>query len=194
MKRLIAEPIAGLRGRLRSIARAVRETRHGDDATKLPAAQIDATPRDGVVTARPEWEYVREGWNFARDEAEPCSRGWDVEQVALTYSEHWPAFRSAIAGPKPLGVAHELAYGRAMSNNSLVAHNTALTLAYVLARATRSADSLSVLDWGGGLGYQHAIAQSGAARGAIRLAHARTARGLSRRTSGLPIYLVPRKR
>ena len=103
---------------------------------------------------------MREGWSLARNEDEPCSRGWDVEDVALTYAKHWSAFRSAIAAPQPLGVAHELAYGRVMSNTSLVAHNTALTLAYVLARATRSADSISVLDWGGGLGYQHAIAQS----------------------------------
>jgi putative methyltransferase (TIGR04325 family) len=118
------------------------------------------TPRDGAATAPQEWEYVPEGWSRARDEDEPCSRGWDVEHVALTYAEHWPAFRSAISGTQPLGVAHELTRGGTMSNTSLVAHNAALTLAYVLARATRSADSLSVLDWGGGLGYQYAIAQS----------------------------------
>lgn len=103
---------------------------------------------------------MSEGWSLARREDQPCSRGWDVEHVALTYAEHWPAFRAAIAGTQPLGVAHEVAHGRVMSNTSLVAHNTALTLAYVLARATRSVDSISVLDWGGGLGYQHAIAQS----------------------------------
>jgi putative methyltransferase (TIGR04325 family) len=161
MRGLIGKPIAALRRRLRSLAPAVGGTRQqGDGATTLPAEQIDATPRADAATARPEWEYVPEGWTFARSEAEPLPRGWDVEHVALTYAEHWPAFRSAIAAPKPLGVAHEVAYGREMSNTSLVAHNTALTLAYVLARATRSADSLSVLDWGGGLGYQHAIAQS----------------------------------
>jgi putative methyltransferase (TIGR04325 family) len=118
------------------------------------------TPRDGPAPPPQEWEYVPEGWDLARNEAEPCSRGWDDEHVALAYAEHWPAFRSAISGTQPLGVAHEVTHGGKMSNTSLVAHNTALTLAYALARATRSTDSLSVLDWGGGLGHQHAIAQS----------------------------------
>jgi putative methyltransferase (TIGR04325 family) len=118
------------------------------------------TPRDGAATPPQEWEYVPEGWSLARNEAEPCSRGWNVERVALTYAEHWPAFRSAISGAQPLAVAHELIRDGAVSNTSLVAHNTALTLGYVLARAARSTEALSVLDWGGGLGHQYAIAQS----------------------------------
>jgi hypothetical protein len=40
-----------------------------------------------------------------------------------------------------------------MSNTSLVAHNAAMTLGYVLARAASATGTLSVLDWGGGLGH-----------------------------------------
>ena len=47
-----------------------------------------------------------------------------------------------------------------MTNTSVVAHNTAMTLAYVVARTSRHRDTLSVLDWGGGIGHQHAIVET----------------------------------
>ena len=83
-----------------------------------------------------------------------------MEEVAQTYAERWPAFRSAVSGAQPLGVVHEFPLGGEMSNHSLVAHNAALTLAYVLARTARATGSVSVLDWGGGLGHQEAIARA----------------------------------
>jgi putative methyltransferase (TIGR04325 family) len=116
---------------------------------------------DSTGPVRPEWEYVAEGWERTRRPDDPSSMGWDVEAVATTYAERWPSFRAAIAGPKSLGVSYELPTGAEMSNDSVVAHNTALSLLYVLSRATRGHDSFSVLDWGGALGHQHAIAQSG---------------------------------
>ena len=117
------------------------------------------TPRNGAPPPAPEWEFVPDGWERARLEDQPCSRGWEVEEVAVTYAERWPAFQSAVSGSQPLGVIHELPLGAEMSNKSLVAHNAALTLAYVLARTARATDSVSVLDWGGGLGHQQAIAR-----------------------------------
>jgi putative methyltransferase (TIGR04325 family) len=119
------------------------------------------TPRGGASPPpAPEWEFVPEGWALARHEDQACSRGWDVEEVARAYAERWPAFQAAISGAKPLGVAHELTVGGEMSNTSLVAHNAALTLAYALVRAAPAAGALSVLDWGGALGHQYAIARS----------------------------------
>ena len=118
------------------------------------------TPREGAPPPAPEWEFVPEGWELARQDDQPCSRGWDVEEVAQTYAERWPAFRSAVSGAQPLGVVHEFPLGGEMSNHSLVAHNAALTLAYVLARTARATGSVSVLDWGGGLGHQEAIARA----------------------------------
>ena len=108
----------------------------------------------------PEWEFVPEGWELARQEGQAGPRGWDVEEVARAYADRWPAFQTAISGANPLGVAHELLAGAEMSNTSLVAHNTALTLLYALAQTARGAHSVSVLDWGGALGHQHAIACS----------------------------------
>ena len=119
------------------------------------------TPRGGEPPPPPpEWEFVPEGWELARREQQPSARGWDVEEVARAYADRWPAFQTAISGSNPLGVAHELLAGAEMSNTSLVAHNTALTLLYALAQTARRAHAVSVLDWGGALGHQHAIACS----------------------------------
>jgi len=108
----------------------------------------------------PEWEFVAEGWERARRADQLCSRGWDVEDVARAYVEHWPEFNAAISDRQPFAVAHEVPPGAEMSNTSLVAHNTAMTLAYVVAAAAPTAGTMSVLDWGGGLGYQHSIARN----------------------------------
>lgn len=114
----------------------------------------------GSPPAAPEWEFVPEGWELARRDDQPASRGWDIEEIARAYGEHWPAFRAAISDKQPLAVVHEVPSGTEISNTSVVAHNAAMALAYVLARTSRSVASLSVLDWGGALGHQHEIARS----------------------------------
>ena len=68
------------------------------------------TPR-GDGPGPPEWEHVPEGWARARDPAQACSRGWDVEAVAEAYARRWPAFLAALAGSGPLGVGHEVPAG-----------------------------------------------------------------------------------
>lgn len=123
-------------------------------------SRLWASRDDALPTLTPEWEFVPEGWELARRDDQLCSRGWDVEEVARAYVERWPAFCAAISDGQPLGVAHEVPAGVEMSNTSLVSHNTAMTLAYVVARSAPAAGALSVLDFGGGLGHQHAIARS----------------------------------
>ena len=152
------------------------------------------TPRDEASPPpAPEWQFVPEGWELASQEDHPCARGWDVEEVARTYAERWPAFEAAVSGAKPLGVVHEIPLGAEMSNDSLVAHNAALTLAYVLARTARATDSLSVLDWGGALGHQQAIA-----RGALpEISSIGTSASCLRsvvRGGGSPLRHLPRER
>lgn len=121
------------------------------------------TPRDALgqaPEALPEWEFVPDGWELARQADTPAARGWDVDEVARAYARHWPAFRAAVAGPQPLGIVHELRSGAQMSNTSPEAHNASMTLAYVLARLPRDNGPVTVLDIGGGLGHQYEIARS----------------------------------
>jgi putative methyltransferase (TIGR04325 family) len=100
--------------------------------------------------APPEWEFVPEGW------ARPAL-GWAVDAVARAYREKWPAYLAAIEAPSPLGVHHETAE---VQRDDSGAHNMLVSFAYVLARAGRGRERISVLDWGGGLGHYHALARS----------------------------------
>jgi putative methyltransferase (TIGR04325 family) len=59
-------------------------------------------------------------------------------------------FERAVIGPGPLGIAHE---AKLISKESASAHNAVLTFGYVSGRAAKSDRTVSVLDWGGGLGH-----------------------------------------
>jgi putative methyltransferase (TIGR04325 family) len=98
----------------------------------------------------PEWEYVPEGWR--RD-----ATGWNVDAVARSYREKWPAYTAAIEAPHPLAVSHE---GVEVQRDDYAAQSMLLSFAYVLALAAGRRDRISVLDWGGGLGHYYALARS----------------------------------
>jgi putative methyltransferase (TIGR04325 family) len=108
----------------------------------------------------PEWEYVPEGWDRARDPGQASARGWDVEAVADTYATNWGAFLSATEGPSPLGICYEVPRGADVGNGSLVDHNTVLSFGLALTRAAWGRERVSVLDWGGALGHYRVLAAS----------------------------------
>jgi putative methyltransferase (TIGR04325 family) len=101
----------------------------------------------------PEWEYVPEGWLVD----DPRARGWEHPSVADTQLAKWPAFLQFLRSTAPLGIYHEAAQ---MGSEDAAAHNFILAFSYVLARAAAGRSSLSVLDWGGGLGHYAAIART----------------------------------
>jgi len=106
-------------------------------------------------SARPEWEYIPEGWAYPR--THPEVKGWNVQGVLETYKQKWPQFVRMVQGTGPLGVAHESAL---TTNEDIYSHNTILTFAYTLALAARQKDRLSMLDWGGGIGHYYLLAQA----------------------------------
>ena len=120
-----------------------------------------------VAPMAPEWEYVPEGWDRARDPAEPAARGWDIEDVARSYREKWPQFCAAVEGPGPLGVGHEVPTAARIGRQDLIDQNAILGYAYALsraanwvcARAQNGSRPLSVLDWGGALGHYQVLAR-----------------------------------
>ena len=93
-----------------------------------------------------EWEYVPEGWNRITQ-----VRGWNVDTVVEFQTARWHAYADALAGPAPLAVNHE--EWQDLRSGKLRDHNTLMTYAYVLALAARQKQSVSILDWGGGLGH-----------------------------------------
>jgi putative methyltransferase (TIGR04325 family) len=103
---------------------------------------------------RSEWAVVPEGWS--RDDTR--AQGWLSPSIVETQRRRWPAYSELIRGKGPLGF-HLFATG-SISATDQSAHNVFMTFAYVLARAALRRSHVSVLDWGGGIGYYALIAQA----------------------------------
>jgi putative methyltransferase (TIGR04325 family) len=101
----------------------------------------------------PEWQYIAEHWPAV----DPRSEGWLHDSIASTQQAKWPEFHRRLQGTSPLGVAHEARIATSFDHS---AHNTTISFAYVLARAAHGRETLSVLDWGGGLGHYALIARA----------------------------------
>jgi putative methyltransferase (TIGR04325 family) len=102
-----------------------------------------------------EWEYIPEGWAYMR--RHPEVRGWNVQNILDVYKQKWPRFVAMVQGTGPLGFAHESAL---TDDADIYSHNTMMTFAYVLALAANRLGTLSMLDWGGGIGHYYLVARS----------------------------------
>ena len=102
-----------------------------------------------------EWEALPEGWAYAESHAEV--KGWNRPEIVDVYREKWSQFVELVSGTGPLGIAHE---STVVQNKDLASHNAMMAFAYVLAQAAHGKESLSLLDWGGGIGHYCLIAQA----------------------------------
>ena len=102
-----------------------------------------------------EWEYVPDGWDYAR--THPEVRGWNVAGVLDAYTGKWPQFVQMAEGTEPLGVAHESALA---TNEDILSHNATMAFGYSLALAASGRARLSLLDWGGGIGHYLLLARA----------------------------------
>ena len=100
-----------------------------------------------------EFEHVPEGWSRR-------VRGWDAPGVETAYRRRWSEFVAAVEGGGTLGIAHEVPTGQRVVTDDPGWHNVVLTYGYVLARAARGLERLSVLDWGGGPGHYAVLARA----------------------------------
>jgi putative methyltransferase (TIGR04325 family) len=111
-----------------------------------------------VRGVQPEWEYAPEGW--ARQATDTRVKGWNVEAIAQAHRAKWPSYLQAIEGSGPLGVYHEVIEGTSVRADSLRAHNTIVSYAYVLALTARGLGRVSILDWGGGIGHYYPLSRA----------------------------------
>lgn len=102
-----------------------------------------------------QFEYIPEGWS--RMHSDNRIRGWNVDSVSRAYLSKWNELQGRLGGTAPLGIAYE---ARALSNVDLIGHNLVMTFGYVLSQACRDKTSLSILDWGGGIGHYRLLAGS----------------------------------
>jgi putative methyltransferase (TIGR04325 family) len=125
----------------------------------LPPLVLDGLRRLRVALtggARPQWEYVPEGW--ARAQTDPEVKGWNVDAVSKRHRLLWPLWTRALEGTGTLGVDFWRPLrmqdydARTVPTDFAWAHNAAMSFAYVLALTSRKKDRLTVLDLGGGVG------------------------------------------
>jgi putative methyltransferase (TIGR04325 family) len=97
---------------------------------------------------------VPEGWSRATSDL----RGWQDPSVLEAYRSQLPEFRAAVVGTAPL--AHGTSAATPLGSGSIFEQNTMLAFAYAVLLASRGRDRLSVLDWGGGLGFHSFAARA----------------------------------
>jgi putative methyltransferase (TIGR04325 family) len=105
-----------------------------------------------VVPRLREWEYAPEGW------AGPEVSGWDTESVVAAYRAKLPLIRELAAGTDPLAIPTSVAVRE--NHPDVREQGSILAFGYALALASRETDRVSVLDWGGGLGFHFFIARA----------------------------------
>ncbi len=108
-----------------------------------------------VTAGSPEWEYIPEGWSYLETHREV--KGWNVGDILEVYKEKWPRYISMAQGTGPLGIATDCVLP---TDSDTISHNIYMSFAYALALATRHRDSLTMLDWGGGIGHYYLLARS----------------------------------
>jgi putative methyltransferase (TIGR04325 family) len=101
-----------------------------------------------------EWEYVPEGWQALK--TNPNIKGWNVESVLEAYKANWQTFLKSLEGTLPFGISPE---SGSETRTNLMFHNLMMTYAYVLSLSTRHKSSISMLDWGGGIGHYYLLSQ-----------------------------------
>lgn len=105
---------------------------------------------------RPTLVYCPEGW--AKNLADGGESGWNSAAVAATEKARWDSFLRNLEGTGPLGFSHE--DSDLSETRNVWFHNVHVTFGYVLARAAHGKSSLSLLDYGGGLGHYYRLAKA----------------------------------
>jgi putative methyltransferase (TIGR04325 family) len=109
--------------------------------------------------ARP-WEYFSDQWAEVSSTDPP--RGWDVTSIPTLHARHWREFTATVAGPHPLNVAPEHGVNSSVrtgpyGNDDVFMQHAIMTVAYALAHGGWGRQTLSVLDWGGGVGHYYVL-------------------------------------
>jgi len=102
-----------------------------------------------------EWQYIPEGWNIVKKNVD--IKGWNVESVLEAYKARWPDFIKGLQGSVPFGISPE---SIDPNNVNLTVHNLMMSYAYCLGLAAWQKKTISMLDWGGGIGHYYLISKA----------------------------------
>jgi putative methyltransferase (TIGR04325 family) len=104
---------------------------------------------------RKEWEYLPNGWRVAQ--SNPRIKGWNVEAVVEAQKAKWSTFVQSFQGALPFKQPPDAIFP---AQTDPIFHNSIMCLAYALALSSRHKMSISMLDWGGGLGHYYLISRA----------------------------------
>jgi putative methyltransferase (TIGR04325 family) len=110
--------------------------------------------RSAITGISTENEYIPEGWNYGFKH--PEIQGWDVPDCLEVNKRTLLEFMALCERTDPL-VPHE---EDLTTQDAVRFHNNLMIFAYAVALASRNLNSLSILDWGGGLGQSYFLAKS----------------------------------
>jgi len=100
--------------------------------------------RSGKKTIQlPGWEYAPQGWATKS----PLLKGWNIETAVAVQVERFKLYQSALGATRPVDPISSR-------------HHGFMSYAYVLALASRKNTSVSLLDYGGGIGYLYLISKA----------------------------------
>jgi putative methyltransferase (TIGR04325 family) len=102
-----------------------------------------------------EWEYLSQSWPDLGTTSDIS--GWTSPDIVRVYERKWARFVQLANSTCPLGFSHE---SELQDTNDISAHNLCMTFAYVLGRAAETSGSISILDWGGGVGHYYVLAKA----------------------------------
>ena len=109
----------------------------------------------GSRTHLPVWERLDDGWSAAHDDSHV--KGWNVTPVRNWHRDRLAIWSQMFERPRPLGASE---YAPDQVTQHLHSHNVHVSFAYVLALAAAGRKSLSVLDWGGGVGQHYILSRA----------------------------------
>ncbi len=122
----------------------------------LPPFVIDLAKYLLRITGREpiEWEYIPQGWQIEQTDAK--IKGWNVKSVLEAYKARWPDFALSLEKTTPFGMSSTTA---AANHYDLSSHNVRVSYAYIFTLAAHLKSSISMLDWGGGIGHYYLFSQ-----------------------------------
>ncbi len=99
-------------------------------------------------------EYAPSGWDTTLEENE---KGWLSESVLEEERGKWERFTELLQRQGPLGFSPDASLAEV---DRVSYHNLNYTFGYVVTKAAFGRERLSILDWGGGLGYYYLLAKA----------------------------------
>lgn len=122
-------------------------------ARVLPPVLYDAARKLRARREVAEWEYLP-GASSLESSSGP---GWGADAILREQVRKWADFAELTTGPGSLGIDH---HAVDLTNRDYRAHNIVMSFGYVLALASREKSTISLLDWGSGIGHYALFARA----------------------------------